>query len=425
MCATEPPGSLEEFSRISLQMMREAIPDLQVDGDLREFSLCGQPAVSAEYSTNSSPAGPLKFFQAWTLHENIAHIITFSVLVREFERYKATVMKCVNTMRIDGDALLVTLEANALTPDENLMLEAYVDEALGFSMLYPKVWSMKRDDPECPVQFALDMKVGDRTVHLSVMPHAVAVPQSLTLAQYEEIFLNQLRKQIADDDDEEFPRELEKIELNGVPARYCQFALPEEDESTAIAFALFNGLAYTLTFSYSEFAAPKMRDITNRLIAHFRFTRNSIHYSPRYENLMHKVTFPMPSGFDLAEAQLGTAAFVRTGEQSPFPTNFTFVVRDVNEGISLEQFAALLRSQLEMSIPMFFPNVSSCLMLGRKACEFTYQAQAGNGVTVRFRQRFTVRGKVAYMMSLISNVIVFDQEWQQFARTFEGCDFYA
>lgn len=393
----EKTMSLDDFTAMSMQQMSEILPDLK-NPELEEIKLSGLRGIRAQYQTDATPMGRMKFLQYWTLHENMAYIFTFSALAAPFDKYRDRIDSSIRAVVLNVAQLSAALEDDALSPDASLLLVAVAGP--GWACYVPEAWP-RVQDAERPPTYRLHAEVHGKPVDLAFRVATQAAPSLAHHTQQAQHHIAKISTDLV----------TTSRVVAGLPATMVTFTSPyyEPDKAHAIVYVVHNETAFNLTFSASQKAYPKMLPVFDRLVASFGF--KSLPPLTRYENLDHRFTFLVPPNFVRQDLPMMTVSLTKNPEDPVSPT-INIIAKPAQGELTLEQFGEVLQQQLDLSLHGKGSALRPCRIAGEPGMEFYYDGAAPQVGGVRFLQRYLLRPTGAVVISFSASSSSFESEFK-------------
>jgi hypothetical protein len=406
------PVTLEEFTQLSLYQMEQFLPGIS---GLNVFSheLAGLPGKSVEYATNLQGV-EIKFYQVFTLKDNMAYIITFSAPVAVHDSFRNLVEDCIKSFKIT--------ERKGTT---SLVLAPYHNRSYMYFLYYPQNWEKTEDQSASAVHFSFK-KNKEPLLHLIVKVDRLPPTQNMNLETYSRLMKNQIEQSLHPNSPA-LVIEDATLGKGKIPAKKLIFY----SDSMLIrgryvmVWTVQNNHAGVLTFISNVKESDEEQDehdpIFQRILASFQFVsasdRPDIAYRC-YENLTHKFAINFPEHYVAQEGYMGATVSFSVPESpgyssSAFSTNLNVVVQDLaGHQMTLEEFSEMLKQQLDATVQQCeIQGIADLTIAGAPAKEFKYVGKIEHQ-PVKFVQRVSVVNNKAVVLSFASERDKFDREFR-------------
>eukprot|EP01113_Clastostelium_recurvatum_P021266 TRINITY_DN2517_c0_g1_i1.p1 TRINITY_DN2517_c0_g1~~TRINITY_DN2517_c0_g1_i1.p1 ORF type:complete len:499 (-),score=143.52 TRINITY_DN2517_c0_g1_i1:640-2070(-) len=410
------PMSLDDFTSVSLYQMEQMLQEV-ADVDVSATVLAGNPGKRVQYSTRMQ-SFYLKFFQTYTLKDDIAYIITFSAPPAIHDALKGVIEQCIEKFEITE---------KKGTP--SLALREYHNKKNEFKLHHPMSW--KRVGEHSPSNAVWEyIPKNQKDPMIRMIAHVDRVPSTFTLDDFTTLVMSQYTKAGT-------AAAITDTHLGGHPAKRALFSgrsLLYPGRYLHV-WTIRNSRAYSVTFIHAVDAPDPDMDlylpIFERVVATFGFTPAEYvkNTSRRYENLTHKFGLNFPNGYEVQEGFMGATVSFSTPEpqtDNNFASNINVVVQDMTgQNMNLDEFADMLRQQLNMSVEdCHILDISDTLVAGQVGRQFTYQGKIST-LTIKFVQKVVITQGKAVVLSFASERPKFEAEYKKvghYLDTFQFID---
>jgi len=392
ICPEDPAG------RTSLNLLVQEIPDEVTLEDYTSQSLQQMQALSGgegwkvwdekllglsgkrmQFAISAGAPVPMKLFQAWTVQEGKAFIVTFSSPADTHDGHRTTVETILGSLKFAAKA------DPQEKPIENLCMVHFENEKNLFRLRYPRSWKAIQPKAGPVVQFQYQdvLSARDPTVFkLSVDVMVTPLPDaSWTLDRYSEIA--SLRLQDILGEEAEIPNK-EKVSLGGQEAyavRYNSDSI-ERGGKFVQTYTVKDGKVFIITTMATTPEKDKRPyPVFDRILASFEFL--SPGYTSKthlfvYEHLIHKVSFEFSGDFTICDGFMMTLVSFEHGhsDDQGFRSNVNLVLSDVPDTADLAAFTELVHQQLQSAIDdLDISAETACTLGGLPAREIRYSGK--------------------------------------------------
>eukprot|EP01112_Ceratiomyxa_fruticulosa_P004923 TRINITY_DN1548_c0_g1_i1.p1 TRINITY_DN1548_c0_g1~~TRINITY_DN1548_c0_g1_i1.p1 ORF type:complete len:480 (+),score=85.73 TRINITY_DN1548_c0_g1_i1:162-1601(+) len=425
---TGQPMTLEDFTQLSMYQMQHILNSLE-DVVMKDFILADSAGKSVEYSTQLQGTF-IQFYQAYTLKEGYAYILTYSAPVGLHARFRSSINACVESFKV--------IEKKGVT---SLALHEYYNASHRYKLHVPLSWKKKPFKTGGVNTTAIweYTRKGEELPLLTLIVHIDKVPESLSLEEYSSVVKAQYRKLrfISRDAPEII---VSNATLGGLPAERSSFYsknLLIEGQYTHI-WTVKDKRAYTLTFIHKPKGGENDADLDlfsklfERVIVSFSFTAKgySVETSCLYENLIQKYSIRYLRDYVIKEEFTGATVSFSSPEadsesEEKFPSNVNIVVQDLTgKDMDLDQFCEVLKNQLEFVMKdSKMLDKTRCVISGVEGQKRVYQGTLSN-FQIKMVQKVTVLGRKAIALSFTTEQSTFDREFRRLERLMDSFHFF-
>lgn len=407
--------SLEEYSNEAVEHMRMSLPGTEVR--VWEAPMFGQNGRRLQFTAELGPFD-VKVLQAWTVAKDKAYIMTFSAPADVHNSYRELIEKVIASLK------LIKVEHKD-RPIELLCLRYYENPTHLFRVRFPRTWTvMEPLDGAGPiVQAKYEDILSDRDqetytltadVTISTLPDA-----SWGNEEYKDIALMRLGDLAGGEEN----IQLKDTKLGGQPAIQARYTSPTAGTTNLHVFTVKEGKAYNIAFSTNT---PKTDTRPYPIFARIlsSFSVLPADYTSKkhllvMEHLVHKISFEFPEeGWTAQQNMMSVIGFDHgmTEEGAPrsnlnlMMTNLELSPIKIN---SLDEFAAIIREQLDMTVAtLSIVHERNVKMAGKDAREIRYRGTISDR-ELGFQQTFTIFNNTAYVISFTAMMPDFESELEQ------------
>jgi len=410
-----PPGTtLEDYSTESIKHLQEM---MTYQGTFKVWDgvLFGQKGKKMQFAIDLGTVS-VQVFQAWTVSNDQAYIITFSSPSHLHDSFREQVEQVMNSTKF------IKKTEPKQKPIELLCFKHYENTTHSFRVRFPRTWIVKEPQreggPVVQAKFDDDTQ-GDviRTLAADVTISPLPVP-SWGVSEYKEIALMRLGDLAGGEEN----IQLKDTRMGGQEAIQARYTSTSAGTTNLHIFTVKDGKAYNLAFSTNmPIDDTRPYPIFARILSSFKFLPPEFTSKKELlvlEHLVRKISFEFPEeGWIPSETiMMTTVSFehLPNKEETMPRSNVNLVINDLailpSSSRSLEGFNKFMQEQLEANVEgLCLINARAVKMAGCDARELHYQGTVGDK-RIGCVQSFTLSAGKAYVISFSALLENFETE---------------